>query len=82
MVRGDGEAQHTAILIDFSLSAQVIPGGCCSSRLGTLLYTAPEVLVPDQTEYDERVDLYSLGVIAYEAITGKPPFIEEKDFKR
>ena len=42
------------------------------SRSGTPGYTAPEVWEGGQA--DERSDIYSLGVLAYEALTGKHPF--------
>ena len=34
---------------------------------------APELC--DERDYDEKVDVWSSGVIAYILVTGKPPFI-------
>lgn len=39
---------------------------------GTLTYMAPEIL--REEEIDHRIDIYSLGCIAYEMLTGFPPF--------
>ena len=43
-----------------------------STALGTPKYMPPEMLT-DQ-DVDGRADLYSLGVIAYQALVGDPPF--------
>ena len=68
------------LLLDFNLSVDT--GGPACRIGGTLPYMAPEVLVGvlGQTTdaaaryYDPRSDLFSLGVILYETLTGALPF--------
>ena len=42
--------------------------------VGTLAYMSPEQVLGDPAEVDTRSDVYSLGMILYEVLAGKPPY--------
>jgi eukaryotic-like serine/threonine-protein kinase len=63
-------------LIDFGL-ARNLEGGLQSSTRTGVLRGSPYYMSPEQAlgeELDSRTDLYSLGVIFYEMLTGRKPF--------
>jgi serine/threonine protein kinase len=58
-------------IADFGWSAPVVASKR-STLCGTIDYIAPEMI--DGTVHDEMVDIWSLGVLTYELLTGSPPF--------
>lgn len=69
IIIGDG---LRAKITDFGVAAM---SGDASMALGTTKYMAPE-LYGDISKVDGRVDMYSLGFIAYEMLIGRPKFNE------
>jgi calcium-dependent protein kinase len=47
--------------------------------VGTLYYIAPEVFSFNSDKYDEKSDIWSVGIILYKALTKKYPFIGNSD---
>ena len=62
--------QYRAKITDFGVAAQT--GGQESMTLGTTKYMAPELF--EGGPVDARTDVYSLGFIAYEMLTGRDFF--------
>ncbi|KAJ3349484.1 Serine/threonine-protein kinase [Entophlyctis luteolus] len=59
-------------LADFGFARALPQQSLASTLCGSPLYMAPEILRGDR--YDAKVDLWSVGTILYEMITGRPPY--------
>lgn len=77
MITPDGEP----IIMDFGLAKLVGEADAAETRLtqegallGTPRYMAPEQVHADQTAIGPATDVYALGVILFELLTGKPPY--------
>jgi serine/threonine protein kinase len=71
-------------ILDFGISRSVEPASGRRSALTTregMIIGTPEYMSPEQARgiknIDPRTDLYSMGVILYEALTGRLPFHSE-----
>lgn len=74
-----GDDEH-AYLTDFGLTKHVSSKSGLTKTgtfMGTIDYVAPEQI--RGTEVDGRTDLYSLGCVLYECLTGDVPFIKDTD---
>ena len=61
-----------AMLADFGIAQSANDTGKSASSIGTLRYMSPEQL--EGEEVDARSDIYSLGVVLHELLTGKLPY--------
>ena len=72
-------------IIDFGLAKTLMPRGFGEATvtlagvpLGTPAYMSPEQANPDVRDIDTRTDVYSLGVLMYELLTGTLPLDPEE----
>jgi serine/threonine protein kinase len=69
------QESKTIKIIDFGISKKTFQRGSRRDMLtiiGTKFYLAPEIYIGGG--YDERVDLWALGVTIYRLVTGYTPF--------
>lgn len=69
--RNDGNA--VLKIADFGFARSLQPQGMAETLCGSPLYMAPEIL--QSKRYDAKADLWSVGTILYQLVTGQPPFL-------
>ncbi len=67
------QSNNRAKIVDFGLACP--PGTIDCELPGTVFYMSPEQI--EGLPMDERTDIYSLGITAFEMITGQRPFPED-----
>ncbi len=75
------DADGNAILTDFGL-AKVLNADSSLTQSGTVMGT-PAYMSPEQwqgTAIDSRADIYALGILVFEMLTGKLPFTGDTPF--
>jgi len=78
----DGTEGERIVLIDFGFAAFSISNPTITMRghvVGSLSYLSPERLRGE--EGDELSDVYAMGIILYELLVGRPPFIADDDYE-
>jgi len=73
------ESTDHAYLTDFGVAKQTTARGLTSTGhfLGTVEYAAPEQI--EGKPVDARTDVYALGCVLYECLTGLPPYSHETE---
>lgn len=64
-------------LIDFGFAASGVEGASLTTPCGTPQYAAPEIL--NAMPHGCKVDMWSLGVVAYVMMCGFPPFYHDEE---
>ena len=69
------EPVRRAVLIDFGFArSAMLESSLRDEPVGTARYLAPEAAGLLERVVDERADLYSVGVVLFECLAGRPPF--------
>lgn len=74
-VRGEDDESESTLQEELNiLNIENIGNTTKGKAIGTPAYMPPEQAKGDVEQIDERSDIYSLGAVLYEILTGQPPF--------
>ncbi|KAL6896620.1 hypothetical protein ACP4OV_007192 [Aristida adscensionis] len=71
------DADGHAMLTDFGLAKEFREDTRSNSMCGTLEYMAPEIILG--RGHDKAADWWSVGILLFEMLTGKPPYVGNRD---
>jgi aurora kinase len=71
--------QEIIKLGDFGYSVFIDPNLGRKTLCGTIEYVSPEMA--KGLKYDSKIDSWSLGILTYETMFGKAPFVDKNDEK-
>ena len=74
LISGPGDFRPGLKLTDFGIAHAVGEDARGRAIVGTPLYMAPELLFPDTGPLGPWTDLYGLGCLAWQLVTGQVPF--------
>ena len=73
----DNSNNYDIKIIDFGLGIILGPDEKSEQPFGTVSYVSPEVLSGE--DYDESVDIWSMGILSYLLLVGRLPFDDPED---
>ncbi len=80
-----GSDREQVKVLDFGIAKLLEPSAetrrltRTNAVIGTIVYAAPEQMLGQQV--DARTDVYALGIVAYEMLTGRPPFVGTSEYQ-
>ncbi|XP_009796102.1 serine/threonine-protein kinase ATG1c-like isoform X1 [Nicotiana tabacum] len=72
LLLSSNDDSSTLKIADFGFARSLQPRGLAETLCGSPLYMAPEIM--QLQKYDAKADLWSVGAILFQLVTGKTPF--------